>query len=138
MVGDAGGAATGEGLNRLDLGQHETALAACSRVPKQWPDYPAALNNRGVTPEKLGQTEEAAASFPAAITAGPTGAEARGNPGDMATLTVGDTGIGFEPAYESKRHGLGLIQRLIQQVRGTVVVKSERGTVWNIQSPVHP
>jgi two-component sensor histidine kinase len=58
------------------------------------------------------------------------------NDGSIATLTVSDTGTGFVPVYESKRQGLGLVQRLIQQVRGTVVVKSDYGTVWDIRFPV--
>jgi MFS family permease len=56
--------------------------------------------------------------------------------GDIATLTVSDTGSGFVPKYESKRHGLGLVQRLIEQVSGTVVVKSDQGTVWDIRFPI--
>jgi two-component sensor histidine kinase len=58
------------------------------------------------------------------------------NDGSIATLTISDTGTGFVPVYESKRQGLGLVQRLIQQVRGTVVVKSDHGTVWDIRFPV--
>jgi two-component sensor histidine kinase len=50
-------------------------------------------------------------------------------------LTVRDTGAGFKPQTESKRHGLGLARRLIEQVRGTVILDSDRGTVWTIQFP---
>jgi two-component sensor histidine kinase len=52
-----------------------------------------------------------------------------------ATLTIRDTGAGFKPQAESKRHGLGLVRRLIEQVRGTVILESDRGTVWTIQFP---
>jgi two-component sensor histidine kinase len=52
-----------------------------------------------------------------------------------ATLTIRDTGAGFKPQAESKRHGLGLARRLIEQVRGTVILDSDRGTVWTIQFP---
>jgi two-component sensor histidine kinase len=58
------------------------------------------------------------------------------NDGDIATLTISDTGSGFVPEYESKRHGLGLVQRLIEQVSGTVVVESDQGTVWDIRFPI--
>jgi two-component sensor histidine kinase len=58
--------------------------------------------------------------------------------GDLATLEIRDTGTGFVPEYASKRHGLGLVQRLIQQVRGTVEVKSDHGTSWKIKFPVPP
>jgi two-component sensor histidine kinase len=52
-----------------------------------------------------------------------------------ATLTIRDTGTGFKPQTESKRHGLGLVRRLIEQVRGNVILDSDRGTVWTIQFP---
>jgi two-component sensor histidine kinase len=58
------------------------------------------------------------------------------NDGSVATLTISDTGTGFVPVYDSKRQGLGLVQRLVQQIRGTVVVKSDHGTVWDIRFPV--
>lgn len=55
---------------------------------------------------------------------------------DFATMRISDDGIGFSPKAESKRHGLGLVRRLVEQVRGTVTVNSDRGTVWTIQIPV--
>jgi two-component sensor histidine kinase len=56
--------------------------------------------------------------------------------GDIATITVSDTGTGFVPKFESKRHGLGLVQRLVQQIRGTVGVEAGQGTTWDIKFPV--
>jgi two-component sensor histidine kinase len=53
-----------------------------------------------------------------------------------ATMTVSDDGSGFLPKYESKRHGLGLVQRLAEQVRGTAKVTSDSGAVWEIRFPV--
>jgi two-component sensor histidine kinase len=41
---------------------------------------------------------------------------------------------GFAKA-EGKRHGLGLVLRLIKQVRGTAMVDSDHGTVWTINFP---
>ena len=38
---------------------------------------------------------------------------------DMATMTISDNGGGFKPKLGSRRHGLGLVRRLVQQVRGT-------------------
>jgi two-component sensor histidine kinase len=55
---------------------------------------------------------------------------------NMVTLTIRDDGTGFEAQTESKRHGLGLVRRLIEQVRGTATVESESGTVWTIKIPV--
>jgi two-component sensor histidine kinase len=54
---------------------------------------------------------------------------------DMATMTISDTGKGFEAKVESKRHGLGLVRRLVEQVRGTAMLDSDHGTVWTIRFP---
>jgi two-component sensor histidine kinase len=54
------------------------------------------------------------------------------------TLTISDDGQGFEVQTESKRHGLGLVRRLVEQVRGTASLDSEKGTVWTIKIPVPP
>jgi two-component sensor histidine kinase len=58
-------------------------------------------------------------------------------PGDvgMATLTVSDNGKGFSGHAENKRQGIGLVRRLIEQIRGTVRVESDLGTVWTIKFP---
>ena len=57
---------------------------------------------------------------------------------DMATIVVSDNGIGFAPQIETKRRGLGLVRRLIQQVRGTLTVDAKHGTVWTIRVPGTP
>jgi two-component sensor histidine kinase len=56
--------------------------------------------------------------------------------GDVATMTISDDGAGFLAKAESKRHGLGLVRRLVEQVRGSAIVDSNHGTVWSIQIPV--
>jgi len=48
-----------------------------------------------------------------------------------ASLTVADNGVGFVE-METKRRGMGLVRRLVQQVRGTLTVKSGCGTTWTI------
>jgi two-component sensor histidine kinase len=53
----------------------------------------------------------------------------------MAIMTISDNGKGFEAKAEGKRHGLGLVRRLIEQVRGTVAVDVDHGTVWTIRFP---
>jgi two-component sensor histidine kinase len=53
----------------------------------------------------------------------------------MATMTVSDGGPGFSATAEHKRHGLGLVRRLVEQVRGTATVDSDHGTVWTIRFP---
>jgi two-component sensor histidine kinase len=55
---------------------------------------------------------------------------------DMATMRISDDGTGFSPKAESKRHGLGLVRRLVEQVRGSAIVSSDHGTVWTIGIPV--
>jgi len=53
-----------------------------------------------------------------------------------ATITISDDGTGFPAQTESKRHGLGLVRRLVEQIRGSAVVASDHGTVWTINIPV--
>jgi two-component sensor histidine kinase len=53
----------------------------------------------------------------------------------MAIMTVSDNGTGFKSGTEGKRHGLGLVRRLVEQVRGTVTVNCDHGTVWTIKFP---
>ncbi len=55
---------------------------------------------------------------------------------DVATMTISDNGEDFEAEPDSKRHGLGLVRRLVEQVRGSALVKSDRGTVWIIKIPL--
>ena len=55
--------------------------------------------------------------------------------GGAATMTISDDGTGFPAQTESKRHGLGLVRRLIEQVRGSAVIASDHGTVWTINIP---
>jgi two-component sensor histidine kinase len=56
--------------------------------------------------------------------------------GDIATMTISDDGTGFLAKAESKRHGLGLVRRLVEQARGSAVIDSDHGTVWTIKIPV--
>jgi two-component sensor histidine kinase len=52
------------------------------------------------------------------------------------TMTISDDGEGFRAQTESKRHGLGLVRRLVEQVKGIATLDSENGTVWTIKIPV--
>jgi signal transduction histidine kinase len=56
--------------------------------------------------------------------------------GDVATMIISDDGAGFRAGIENKRHGLGLVRRLVEQVRGSAIVDSRHGTVWTISIPV--
>jgi two-component sensor histidine kinase len=51
------------------------------------------------------------------------------------TMTIRDSGTGFTAQPTSKRRGLGLVRRLVEQIGGSVLVESARGTVWTIQFP---
>lgn len=66
---------------------------------------------------------------------------------DTATLTVSDDGAGFVEQPGSKRHGVGLVRRLMEQVRGTDELRSRQagdardaghGTTWTLRFPVLP
>jgi two-component sensor histidine kinase len=62
----------------------------------------------------------------------------RRSDGDAATMIISDDGTGFRARTENKRHGLGLVRRLVEQFRGSAIVASDHGTVWTIKIPVAP
>ena len=53
-----------------------------------------------------------------------------------ATVVIKDDGVGFVEPTTSKRHGLGLVRRLIEQIEGTVQVASDQGTTWTFIFPI--
>jgi two-component sensor histidine kinase len=55
---------------------------------------------------------------------------------NVAIMTIKDNGTGFTPVVKSKRQGVGLVQRLIEQVRGTAAIEDDHGTTWIISFPV--
>jgi two-component sensor histidine kinase len=52
-----------------------------------------------------------------------------------AILTIRDDGIGFVEPASSKRHGLGLVRRLMEQIGGAVRVACDHGTKWTLAFP---
>ena len=50
-------------------------------------------------------------------------------------MTISDDGTGFPAKTENKRHGIGLVRRLVEQVRGSAIVVSDHGTVWTVKIP---
>jgi two-component sensor histidine kinase len=54
----------------------------------------------------------------------------RATPGGTS-LTIADNGVGFIEV-ETKRRGMGLVRRLVQQVGGTLSLRSEHGSAWTI------
>ena len=61
---------------------------------------------------------------------------ARGDRDKNATLVFSDDGVGFIDAGDSKRHGLGPVRRLMEQVDGLVTLRSDHGTEWTLRFPV--
>ena len=58
--------------------------------------------------------------------------------GDEATIVFADTGVGFTETDLTKRHGLGLMRRLIEQVSGSATLRSGHGAEWTVKFPVPP
>jgi two-component sensor histidine kinase/DNA-binding response OmpR family regulator len=56
--------------------------------------------------------------------------------GDEATITFTDDGVGFSESGDSKRHGLGLVRRLMGQVGGSAALAPSHGTEWKLKFPV--
>ncbi|HAQ01409.1 MAG TPA: histidine kinase, partial [Rhodospirillum rubrum] len=52
-----------------------------------------------------------------------------------AILTIADNGKGFSINGGTKRHGVGLVRRLIEQIGASATVVSDQGTVWTILIP---
>jgi two-component sensor histidine kinase len=57
---------------------------------------------------------------------------------DSASISITDNGTGFTVDPDSKRHGIGLVGRLIKQIDGTVDLDSRHGTAWTLVFPVKP
>jgi two-component sensor histidine kinase len=53
-----------------------------------------------------------------------------------AILMIHDDGVGFDTMAATSRRGLGLVQQLVEQIGGTVGVRSEVGTLWTLIFPV--
>ena len=56
--------------------------------------------------------------------------------GGDASIAFVDDGIGFTDHGNSKRRGLGLVRRLMQQIDGGLAtVRSDHGTAWTLTFP---
>ena len=60
----------------------------------------------------------------------------RNDSGNEATLVFADDGVGFIEAGNSKRQGVGLVRRLMQQVGGSATLSSQHGSEWTLKFPV--
>ena len=54
----------------------------------------------------------------------------------LVTMIVRDSGPGFDASGDSKRHGLGLVRRLVGQLGGTANLDSRPHTQWTIKFPL--
>jgi len=61
----------------------------------------------------------------------------KSSPPDEATITFRDDGVSFADNRDGNRHGLVLVDRLMEQIRGSAEVRSERGTAWILKFPLH-
>jgi two-component sensor histidine kinase len=61
---------------------------------------------------------------------------ARGEAADEGVITIADDGVGYAPVADTRRHGMGLVRRLMQQVDGTLDVVARAGTVWTLRFPI--
>jgi two-component sensor histidine kinase len=139
----------GTGLSRtIDFGEYLTSL--CENFHDlediQKPDVgltcnvePVVLDLDSVTALGLGVSELIANSYAHAFPAG-TGTISVSllldKGGKEATITVNDDGAGFADKADTKRHGLGLVKRLMEQIGGSAMLRSDRGSEWTLKFPV--
>nr|WP_294511302.1 histidine kinase dimerization/phosphoacceptor domain -containing protein [uncultured Rhodopila sp.] len=55
---------------------------------------------------------------------------------DRGVVRITDDGSGYVPDPETRRHGVGLARRLMQQIGGTLEVATARGTAWTMRFPI--
>jgi two-component sensor histidine kinase len=60
---------------------------------------------------------------------------AAAGPGGDCVLTISDTGPGFVAMPVSKRHGIGLVRRLAEQIGGSATLAAPPGACWTIRFP---
>ena len=55
---------------------------------------------------------------------------------EEAEIKFIDNGVGFIEPVNNKRHGIGLVRRLMEQIDGSATLQSENGSAWNLRFPV--
>jgi two-component sensor histidine kinase len=55
---------------------------------------------------------------------------------DRGVVRINDNGSGYVPDPETRRHGVGLARRLMQQIGGTLDVVTADGTAWTMRFPI--
>lgn len=56
--------------------------------------------------------------------------------GQRGVIVVADDGKGYVAQPEVRRHGIGLVRRLVQQVSGVLNMMSGAGTTWTVSFPI--
>jgi two-component sensor histidine kinase len=133
---------------KLDFGAYIRLL--CVNLPELQPippfpvkllchSKPLSLDLASVTALGLVVAELVSNSYEHAFTSRGGEIEVRVGPdgtADRGIVTIRDDGVGYAPAAETKRHGIGLVRRLMQQVGGTIDVVGDAGTTWTLRFPV--
>jgi two-component sensor histidine kinase len=122
-----------EGLPDLQGGGTDLILLTCDVAPMR-------VDLETVTALGLALTELVANSYEHAFPDEKVGSIAVGGipsarPG-WGELTVSDDGIGYKVSSESKRHGIGLVRRLMEQLSGSVEVRVQEGSTWMLTFPL--
>jgi len=141
----------GTGLSRtIDFGAYLSALcrgfqdleiARCPNVALTCHSEPVILDLDSVTALGLVISELIANSYAHAFPSGEGTISVsllRGAPDEDATLLFGDDGVGFIESGNSKRHGLGLVRRMMEQLNGSAVLRLDHGSKWTLKFPVPP
>jgi two-component sensor histidine kinase len=55
---------------------------------------------------------------------------------DRGVVRINDDGSGYVADPETRRHGVGLARRLMQQIGGTLDVETAGGTAWTMRFPI--
>jgi two-component sensor histidine kinase/ActR/RegA family two-component response regulator len=138
----------GTGLTRtIDFGRYLSALCDAFKDVENTQDGNVVLTCHGksllldldtATPLGLAVSELIANSYLHAFPEGYgtiTVSLVGGDTENEGRIDFVDDGVGFKSNGESKRHGLGLVKRLMEQIGGSAEVLSDHGTAWALRFP---
>jgi len=121
-----------DGFNAMEVPQHRNIVLTCHSQPLML-DLDTATALGLVVAELISNSYLHA--FPKEVGA-ITVSLLAGREGEDATIEFVDDGIGFNDTGNSKRRGLGLVRRLMEQVDGSASLRSDPGTAWTLRFPV--
>ena len=120
-----------DGLPNLQAGGTEAIVLTCHVAPML-------LELDTVTALGLAMTELVANSYEHAFPDGVGHITVSGGPAarlGWGELIISDNGVGYKTLGEGKRHGVGLVYRLMEQLSGSVEVHVGPGTRWVLAFP---